>query len=253
MAEQGAAEDGEGPACRQVYVQDRAGRSRRFQTTVDEVTAFFATCGKPRSIVNKFGEEPADGRLREVAFVSFKKNKAVQKAIAMSGSTLAGHVVAVGLNSQPPKRRGAVQTSVRIFVGNLPAHPDGGGAEALEPELRELFSSAAKVLFVRFPEGYSHYCHVILEDDGSGDAARRAIALDGTELHGQALNVGAAVAKQKRKRPPREPDAPAADGQGQEARARNAAAKRPAEWRFDRAAGLTKPRHSKAASGTAYW
>ena len=158
-----------------------------------------------------------------------------------------------------------MQTSVRIFVGNLPPAPDGGGAEALEPELRKLFASAAKVLFVRFPDGYSHYCHVILQDDGSGDAARRAIALDGAELHGQGLNIGAAVDKQKRKRPAREPDAPAGD-EDNEAKARRTASKRPAEWRFDREAGLTKPRHSKAkdwsateaaeASGTAdtaYW
>ena len=53
MAEQGAAEDGEGPACRQVYVQDRAGRSRRFQTTVDEVTAPFRRAGNGKSITLK--------------------------------------------------------------------------------------------------------------------------------------------------------------------------------------------------------
>jgi len=227
----------DGPSNKQVYLQSVQGRSRKFQTTVDDVIAFFAECGKPKSVLNKFGEEPADGRLREVAFVSFKKNKAVEKAVAMSGKTLAGVTVTVGINKEVPKARGVVKSSARIFVGNLPKAE--GGVATLEPSLREIFAPCGRVLFVRFPEGSTHYCHVILEDDSTGAAAAAALALDGVELEGKGLRVGAAEVKPKQKRAAREP---ASSGGGGEERPKKPKADRPAEWRLDREAGLTLPR-----------
>jgi hypothetical protein len=233
-------EEEAGPSNKQVYVQSVTGRSRKFQTTVDAVVAFFAECGKPKSVLNKWGEEPADGRLREVAFVAFKKNKAVEKALALSGNALGGVTVTIGINKEPPKTRGGVKSSARIFVGNLPKAE--GGAAKLEPALRELFAPCCRVLFVRFPEGSTHFCHVILEDDTTGAAASAALALDGVELEGQGLRVGAAPANPKQKRAPREPasSASAADGDGE--RPAKKAHRPVAEWRFDRSAGLTAPR-----------
>lgn len=100
---------------RQVYVRCNG---RALRTTADEIADFFSSCGKPSIIANKHGEE-TQGDLHELVLVTFKKNKAVDKALALSGQQLSGRTVVVGLNTRPPRPRGEAQSSVRVFVGNL--------------------------------------------------------------------------------------------------------------------------------------
>ena len=47
-----------------------------------------AAVGKPTSVLNKWGEEPKAGRLYDLALVTFKKHKAVQRAVGLSGAQL---------------------------------------------------------------------------------------------------------------------------------------------------------------------
>ena len=73
---------------RQIYV--RAKQGKPLQTSLDDLLKFFedAAVGKPTSVLNKWGEEPENGRIYELALVTFKKNKAVQRALGLSGSYL---------------------------------------------------------------------------------------------------------------------------------------------------------------------
>ena len=82
--------------------------------------------------------------------------------------------------------------------------------------------------------------------DGNGEPARRAIALDGQLVYADAthgdrvLSVGAAVVRQKLKRPSKQKRAGACGADAPPAAATKVL--RPSEWRLDRAAGLTLPR-----------
>ena len=107
MAEDEGEDAAAGAQSKQVYV-----RSNKLRTSVDELTAFFAAVGKPTSITNKFGEVPPDGLLREVALVTFRKNKAVQKAIGLSGGTVGGKSVVIGLNTRFDRKPSLVRTSL---------------------------------------------------------------------------------------------------------------------------------------------
>ena len=80
-------EDDDGPR-RQIYV--RAKQGKPLQTSLDDLLKFFedAAVGKPTSVFNKWGEDPPDGKIYELALVTFKKNKAVQRALGLSGSYL---------------------------------------------------------------------------------------------------------------------------------------------------------------------
>ena len=90
MSEELAAPEADGGTRRQVFVRC-ARRDRTWSPTASEVAAFFEACGKPKEILNKWGEAvPPDGRVREVVIVGFRKNKAVAKAAALSGGTLGG-------------------------------------------------------------------------------------------------------------------------------------------------------------------
>ena len=94
---------------RQIYV--RAKQGKPLQTSLDDLLKFFedAAVGKPTSVLNKWGEEPENGRIYELALVTFKKNKAVQRALGLSGSYLGDREVAAGTSSHPhvpaPSRR----------------------------------------------------------------------------------------------------------------------------------------------------
>ena len=230
-------DDDDGPR-RQVYI--RAASGKPLQSTVDEVLRLFEDTGKPTQVLNKWGEEPTDGKLHERVLVSFKKNKAVQRAVGLSGSWLSDREVVIGINTQPPKARGQACGSCRVFVGNLPFDAD-------EVLLKETFAPCGRVLFVRFamdeesgkPAGF---CHIIFEDkDGKGTPAQKALSLGGTELKGRAISVAPALAKEKKKRPLQLPTQEADRAAAEEAKK----GKRPADWRHDRAAGLTLPRGPK--------
>lgn len=245
-----------GGTSKTLYVR-AAQKSRTWCTTTEEVAKFFESCGKPRAIVNKWGEESSDGKLREIAYVSFKKNKALQKALAMSGQKLSGRAVVIGVNTRTLERKKKPTSSVRIFVGNLPLSAD-------DASVRELFSPCGKVLFIRFavdaqgsPRGF---CHVVFEDDdGSGKAAHSAIAMADVNMEGRALTIAAAVEKPKELKKPHAPKGPGhkrrepadsgtgAIGDSDAADDESLAEKklRPSEWRHDRSAGLTMPRHHK--------
>ena len=73
------------------------------QISLDDLLKFFedAAVGKPTSVLNKWGEDPVDGRIYELALVTFKKNKAVQRALGLSGSYLGDREVASGTSSHP--------------------------------------------------------------------------------------------------------------------------------------------------------
>ena len=94
---------------RQIYV--RAKQGKPLQTTLDDLLKFFedAAVGKPTNVLNKWGEEPENGRIYELALVTFKKNKAVQRALGLSGSYLGDREVTAGTLSHPhapaPSRR----------------------------------------------------------------------------------------------------------------------------------------------------
>lgn len=184
--------------------------------------------------------------------------QAFEKALALSGSQLSGRDVVIGQNTKPPKPRGAVQGSARVFVGNLPFED----TTQLESALRQHFGGCGKILFVRFAADSSGssrgFCHVIFEELSTerGVAVNAALALDGSELLGRPISVGAASNEQKKpKRPPKR-EAPDADA---EQKRRKEKALRPSEWRHDRAAGLTLPRKYRvqqeggAAAGGAGW
>ncbi|KAL1507042.1 hypothetical protein AB1Y20_007904 [Prymnesium parvum] len=215
---------------RQVYLRCNG---KALRTTVDEVVEFFSSCGKPVSVLNKYGEVPVDGELHELVLVSFKKNKAVEKAIAQSGGQLSGREVVIGLNTRPPKRRSGVLSSVRAFVGNLPF-------DVTEDAVRAHFAECGHIQFVRFATDESGtprgFCHVIFEDHPSQPrkALEAALALDGSVMLDRAISVGPA---EEKPRPQRKRAASHNDAQSKKPR--------PAEWRHDRAAGLTLPRQKK--------
>ena len=218
---------------RQVYVRTNG---RAMHTTVDELLQFFENVGKPVSVLNKHGLEPADGKVSEVALVTFKKDKAVEKALALSGQALGGREVVIGRNTRAPKPKSHAQGSVRVFVGNLPFDAEDG-------EVREIFAGVGTVLFVRFAnaaEGSGRgFCHVIFREEGEpGQIERRAIARSGAELRGRQITVGAAINKSKpKKKEKQKVEAGAAASLGGISKAY-----RPADWRHDRKAGLTMPR-----------
>lgn len=219
---------------RQVYVTVKQ-KAQRWMTSTDALVSFFAACGKPSSVVNKYGE--ASERIKEVALVTFSKTKAVQKAIALSGTQLDGREVTIGLNTRAPKTRGQPCTSVRVFCGNLPFEAD-------DAMVRERFDQCGKVLFVRFgldeagqPRGF---CHVIFEDPtGDGQPAKLALSLDGEEMSGRSITVKEAIQKPK----------PHADSgkrdrttdSADDVNVDNFSRKKPAPWRHDKKTGLTEP------------
>ena len=223
------------PQSKQVYV-----RSNKLRTSVDELTAFFAAVGKPTSITNKFGEVPPDGLLREVALVTFRKNKAVQKAIGLSGGTVGGKSVVIGLNTRPPQARGQAAGSVRAYVGGLPYAAD-------DAAVRAHFASCGKILFVRFCKGAdgepTGAAFVIFEDaDGQKAALRAAVELDGTELGERKTAVAPAAQQQNGpKHSKKKKGGAGGDGDGG-AEDRERKRFRPSEWRHDKATGLTLPR-----------
>ena len=229
--------DDDGPR-RQIYI--RAAYGKPLLTSVEEVHKLFEDTGKPTSVLNKWGEEPGpDGRLHELVLVTFKKNKALQRAVGMIGATLSEREVKIGINTRPPKARGQAAGSCRAFVGNLPFDAD-------EELIKATFAQCGRILFVRFATDDSGsargFCHVIFEDkDGKGTPAQLALSLGGTELKGRAISVAPAVAKEKKKRPPQQPKPEADRAAAEEAKK----GKRPADWRHDRAAGLTLPRGPK--------
>lgn len=184
---------------RQVYVRCNG---RALATTVSEIVEFFADCGKPTSILNKNGDEPKDGKIFCMALVTFKKDKALDKGLALSGKQLSGREVIIGKNLRNPKKATGPLGSVRVFCGNLPF-------DASEAEVKAIFGDVGTILFVRFAVdeetgGGRGFCHVIFQDDGSGDIEHRAIAKSGTTLREREISVAAAVAKPpKRKKQPR--------------------------------------------------
>eukprot|EP00325_Prymnesiales_sp_UTEX-LB-985_P032178 CAMPEP_0174738586 /NCGR_PEP_ID=MMETSP1094-20130205/70219_1 /TAXON_ID=156173 /ORGANISM="Chrysochromulina brevifilum, Strain UTEX LB 985" /LENGTH=236 /DNA_ID=CAMNT_0015942031 /DNA_START=12 /DNA_END=722 /DNA_ORIENTATION=+ len=228
---------------RQVYVRCNG---RPLQTTAAEIIDFFAEVGKPVEVLNKWGE-PREGSdvIQQVAYATFKKNKAVEKALKLTGSTLSGRQVVVGINTRAPQPKGVATGSARVFVGNL-------AFDVSETAIRAHFAACGRILFVRWAleaDGRTKgFCHVIFEDppQALGSATRAALALDGSEIDGRPIIVGAAEQKPKPKRASKRP-APDAD-----AAAEKPKAPRPAEWRHDRAAGLTLPRNkqSEAWGGT---
>lgn len=234
------AAEGEAPK-RQVYVRCNG---RALVTTVDEIVAFFGEVGKPTSILNKNGVAPADGKIATTALVTFKKDKAFEKALALSGQQLGGREVVVGKNMRNPKKASGPEGSVRVFVGNLPF-------DATEEEVRALFDGVGTILFVRFAKdeetgGGKGFCHVIFGDEGEPrEVERRAIGRTNKTLRDRTVLVGAAVAKvPKRKKAPR-PHHSAKDGEEPAAKAL-----KPSDWRHDKAAGLTLPRSHRAPPGT---
>ena len=235
---------------RQVYVR---ANGKALRTTVAALEEFFSSCGKP-TVQNKWGEEPVGGNVHEVALVTFKKNKAVDKAIARSGDTLDGRQLVIGLNTKPPRPRTTeASASCRVFVGNLPF----GVTEA---EVRAIFEGVGTILFVRWAtesDGSSKgFCHVIFASGGAEhgsaeEVVRAAIARDNmVTLHGRKVRVGAAVQNEKPKKSPSAGSGGgkgASGGSGGKRKKREAAGGekdplRPSEWRHDRAAGLTAPR-----------
>jgi len=222
---------------RQVYIRAKSGKALR--TDVSDINEFFASCGKPVAILNKHGEQPDAGQLYETALVSFKKDKAVEKACGLSGQQLSGREVIVGVNTRPPRPKGAATSSVRVFCGNLPF-------DATDADLRAHFGGCGKILFVRFAcdptTGTNRgFCHVIFEDppETRGQAMREALALNGSKFREREISVGAAPPQQKAKKLPKKAKATdGEDGDAEKAKKRL----RPEEWRFDREAGLTLPR-----------
>ena len=225
------------------------------RTTAAEIVEFFASCGKPLSILNKFGEATSDtDEIKELALISFKKDKAAEKACALSGQSLSGREVVVGINTRPPRPRGAATSSVRVFVGNLPF-------ECTEAEVRAHFKPCGKILFVRWAfdaaGGASKgFCHVIFEErpEEQGRPLKAALALHGSLLRERELSVGPAPPQQKAKRPPKKVPTAAAntthgaevDGaDGQDGEQRTKKRLRPEDWRHDRKAGLTLPRQKQ--------
>lgn len=233
-----------GAAKRQVFVRCNG---RALRTTVAALTSFFESCGKPTAILNKWGEEPVGGAIYEVALVTFKKNKACEKAIALSGGDLDGRPLVIGLNTKPPARRGVACGSCRVFVGNL-------AFEADDAAVRAHFASCGSVQFVRFAtktgadgERQAGYAFVIFSDpDGRAAAVDAALALDGTTLCDRAISVAPAVQQPKRNATKgqgrrKSSGQPGGDGGGETKRLR------PAAWRHDPKTGLTAPRPKKGA------
>ena len=236
-----AAAEESGATKRQVFVRCNG---KALRTTVEAVAAFFETVGKPVSIRNKWGEEPDDGSIYETALVTFKKNKAVEKAVALSGGTIGDRQVLVGINSRPPPVKKQACRSCRVFVGNLPFNAD-------DAAVRAHFSSCGKVLFVRFATTASQaskrkketeeipagFAFVIFADpDGKASAAHAALGLNGSMLYEREVSVAPAVEHT------REASSRKTKGGGGEQEAKRL---RPSEWRHDKATGLTAPRPKK--------
>jgi len=224
---------------RQVYVRCNG---RPLRATVSEVIDFFAACGKPTAIMNKWGEEKEakDDLLQEVVLASFKKTKAFEKALSLTGSELAGRQVVIGVNTKPPRAKGGATGSARVFVGNLPF-------DATEAAVRAHFAACGRILFVRWATGADGgtkgFCHVIFEDPSDsrqGQAQRAAIALNGSELDGREITVAPAEQKAKPQRGSKRA-CPAVEAEAAETKKK---AMRPADWRHDRSAGLTMPRNA---------
>ena len=57
---------------------------------------------------------------RETVLCTFKKDKALKKAIELNGTSFQDAVIRVGLNVEPVREAKRAEGSERIFVGNLP-------------------------------------------------------------------------------------------------------------------------------------
>ena len=117
--------------------------------------------------------------------------------------------------------------------------------------MRAHFESCGRILFIRFaadeagnPRGF---CHVIFEDDPQEPkkALNAALALHGSTLLERTISVGPAEEKPKPKKAQKAPKRPV-DETGEVV----AKKPRPAEWRHDRAAGLTLPRKKQPWQGS---
>ena len=223
------------PQSKQVYV-----RSNKLRTFVDEATAFFAgAVGKPTSITNKFGEVPPDGLLREVALVTFRKNKAVQKAIGLSGGTVGGKSVAIGLNTRLPQARaggGCPRVRRRAAVRRRRRR----GARAL-CVVRQDFVRALRKGADGEPTGAAF---VIFEDADGQKAAPSAPPPSSTapsSASARSPSRPPRSSRTARKHSKKKKGGAGGDGDGG-AEERERKRFRPSEWRHDKATGLTLPR-----------
>eukprot|EP00854_Cymbomonas_tetramitiformis_P003429 gene3429-4309_t len=98
---------------RQVYV------SGIRKATAQELRDFFMSSGAVIEMTDRFGRSK-NTYAREVVYCTFKKDKAVQKAIAQSGQLLQGRALRIAMNTEQVKQQKQAEGSQRIFVGNLP-------------------------------------------------------------------------------------------------------------------------------------
>jgi len=87
--------------------------------TEEQLREFFVSCGGVTSHYNKFGKVQKAYN-REPILCTFKKDKALQKALSMNGSEYQGRKIVVGLNVKPLATKQQAEGSERVFVGNLP-------------------------------------------------------------------------------------------------------------------------------------
>ena len=178
---------------RQVFIKC-SGSGARLMTHVGAVEEFFSE--DAISVVNAWGETPADGKLQVVALVSFGDDAALERALARDGEVLDGQMVSIAKNAQPYRKRKRALGSVWVYVGNCPL-------DATDEALRQAFAEVGTVISVRIglhddgrPRGFAHVC---FEDtEGDGKTAEKAIALDGVvQLGDRTLSVKAATDKKR--------------------------------------------------------
>ena len=102
---------------RQVFIKC-SGSGARLMTHVGAVEEFFSE--DAISVVNAWGETPADGKLQVVALVSFGDDAALERALARDGEVLDGQMVSIAKNAQPYRKRKRALGSVWVYVGNCP-------------------------------------------------------------------------------------------------------------------------------------
>jgi nucleolin len=197
-----------------------------YNATESEVSEFFSQCGEVLSVrMPTFADS---GRSKGIAFVEFADKAGVDAALALSDSDFLGRNIKVDIargksdknerrggggggrdrsqerygnnrynkggyerrNRSPPTSRQPSEPSDSVFIGNL-------SWSATEQDLQDAFDGCGRIVSVRIPVDRNSgrqkgFGYITFE---SQDAAKKAIALSGTDVAGRAVRVDYAASR----------------------------------------------------------
>mmetsp|Transcript_10512 Transcript_10512/g.14320 ORF Transcript_10512/g.14320 Transcript_10512/m.14320 type:complete len:214 (+) Transcript_10512:78-719(+) len=160
--------------------------------TEAQIREFFESCGGITSMSNKQGKVKGVYK-REVVLCTFKKDKAVKKAIALNGTPFLERSIKIGSNTEPIHPPKQAEGSERVCVRNLPLNIS-------TIQVEKMFSKCGTVVFVRFvyneEKQFRGFCYITFKGT-TGMPIKKALDLDGAEVGGREISVTKAAGKNR--------------------------------------------------------